>query len=99
MHRDTPPKPAQRRIRAQRGTVLRCKGWKQEVILRMLENNLENGERPEDLVVYMSAARAARDWKSFDLIVAALKDLEDSETLVVQSGKPIARFATHSRAP
>lgn len=88
-----------RRVVAQRGRLLRCKGWRQEVILRMLENNLENGERPEDLVVYMSAARAARDWTSFDRIVAALKDLESDETLVVQSGKPIARFRTHSRAP
>lgn len=88
-----------RRVTAQRGTALRCKGWKQEVILRMLENNLENAERPEDLVVYMSAARAARDWPSFDRIVAALKDLGNDETLVVQSGKPIARFATHVRAP
>ncbi len=88
-----------RRIVARRGTVLRCKGWKQEVILRMLENNLENAERPEDLIVYMSAARAARDWASFDRIVATLKDLTDSETLVVQSGKPIARFVTHPRAP
>lgn len=88
-----------RRIRAQRGTALRCKGWHQEVILRMLENNLENGERPEDLVVYMSAAKAARDWDSFDRIVAALKSLENDETLVVQSGKPVARLRTHERAP
>jgi urocanate hydratase len=88
-----------RRVAAQRGTALRCKGWRQEVILRMLENNLENGERPEDLVIYMSAARAARDWPSFDRIVAALQDLGNEETLVVQSGKPIARFATHGRAP
>ena len=87
-----------RRVLAQRGTALRCKGWHQEVILRMLENNLENGERPEDLVVYMSAAKAARDWASFDRIVAALKDLDNDETLVVQSGKPIARFRTHERA-
>ena len=87
-----------RRIRAQRGTTLRCKGWHQEVILRMLENNLENGERPEDLVVYMSAAKAARDWDSFDRIVAALKSLENDETLVVQSGKPVVRLRTHERA-
>src|SRR3954470_19431375 len=99
MHRDTPPKVASRRIRAQRGTVLRCKGWKQETILRMLENNLENGERPEDLVIYMSAAKAARNWDAFDKIVATLIDLEDNETMVVQSGKPIARFRTHARAP
>ncbi len=100
MHRDrhtvgsTP-----RRIVAQRGLALRCKGWKQETILRMLENNLENGERPEDLVIYMSAAKAARNWDAFDRIVGALKDLGNDETLVVQSGKPIARFRTHARAP
>ncbi len=98
MHRDPQP-AAKRRILAQRGTRLRCKGWKQETILRMLENNLENGERPEDLVVYMSAAKAARDWDAFDRIVTTLKDLGNEETMVVQSGKPIARFRTHARAP
>ena len=76
------------RVVAARGTALRCRGWRQETVLRLLENNLENAERPEDLVVYMSAARAARDWSSFDRIVAVLKDLRDDETLVVQSGKP-----------
>jgi urocanate hydratase len=90
---------ARPRVVAQRGTQLRCRGWKQEVILRLLENNLENGERPEDLVIYMSAARAARDWPSFDRIVAVLKDLAADETLLIQSGKPIARFRTHARAP
>ena len=90
---------ARARVVAMRGTERRCRGWKQETILRLLENNLENGERPEDLVVYMSAARAARDWASFDRIVAVLKDLRDDETLVVQSGKPVARFRTHTRAP
>ena len=79
-----------RRVLAQRGLKLRCKGWKQETILRMLENNLENGERPEDLVIYMSAAKAARNWEAFDNIVATLMDLGNDETLVVQSGKPIA---------
>ena len=69
------------------------------MLLRLLENNLENGERPEDLVVYMSAARAARNWDAFHRIVAALKDLRDDETLLIQSGKPIARFITHARAP
>jgi urocanate hydratase len=69
------------------------------VLLRLLENNLENGERPEDLVVYMSAARAARNWDAFHRIVAVLKDLRDDETLLIQSGKPIARFRTHARAP
>jgi urocanate hydratase len=100
MHRDphSTAHPA-RRVLAQRGTALRCKGWKQETILRMLENNLENGERPEDLVIYMSAAKAARNWEAFDNIVATLKDLNNDETMVVQSGKPIARFRTHARAP
>src|ERR1700754_2736295 len=93
------PAAKARRVQAQRGTLLRCRGWKQETILRLLENNLENGERPEDLVVYMSAAKAARDWEAFERIVAVLKDLADDETLVVQSGKPIARFRTHARAP
>ena len=69
------------------------------MLLRLLENNLENAERPEDLVVYMSAARAARNWDAFHAIVAALKDLREDETLVIQSGKPIARFRTHARAP
>ncbi|MDB5854153.1 MAG: hutU [Herminiimonas sp.] len=87
-----------RNIKAARGTTLRCKGWHQEVILRMLENNLENGERPEDLVIYMNAAKAARNWESFDAIVQALLTLDDDETLVIQSGKPVARFHTHVRA-
>ena len=100
MHRDSPQiDHLPRRVLAQRGLALRCKGWKQETILRMLENNLENGERPEDLVVYMSAAKAARNWAAFDNIVATLMDLGNDETLVVQSGKPIARFRTHARAP
>src|SRR4051812_9696328 len=90
---------APRIIKAARGTTLRCKGWQQETILRMLENNLENGERPEDLVIYMNAAKAARDWKSFDAIVATLKDLEADETMVVQSGKPVGRFRSHAFAP
>ncbi|MGD9944566.1 MAG: urocanate hydratase [Burkholderiaceae bacterium] len=90
---------APRSIKAARGTRLRCKGWQQEVILRLLENNLENGERPEDLVIYMSAAKAARDWESFDRIVQALTELDDDETLVVQSGKPVGRFRSRIDAP
>jgi urocanate hydratase len=86
-------------IQAMRGTSLRCKGWQQEVILRMLENNLENGERPQDLVIYMNAAKAARNWESYDAIVHALKTLDHDETLVVQSGKPVARFRSHALAP
>ena len=88
-----------RRVVAQRGTVLRCRGWRQEGLLRMLENVLEVGERPEDLVVYASLAKAARDWPSFDRLVDALKVLGDDQTLVVQSGKPIGVFPTHPLSP
>lgn len=87
------------RITAQRGTKLRCKGWRQEALLRLLENVLENGERPEDLIVYASLAKAARDWDSFHKTVEALKNLEEDHTLVIQSGKPIGVMRTHSKAP
>jgi urocanate hydratase len=90
---------APRHITAARGVGLRCRGWRQEGLLRMLENVLEVGERPEDLVVYASMAKAARDWPSFDRMVAALKMLRDDETLVVQSGKPIGVFPTHPLSP
>lgn len=88
-----------REVTAQRGLELRCKGWRQETILRMLENNLENAEDPDNLVVYMSVAKAARDWKSFDRIVATLSKLETDQTLVVQSGKPIGVFRGQSTTP
>ena len=88
-----------RNIKAARGTTLRCKGWQQETILRLLENNIENGERPEDLVIYMNAAKAARNWESFDAIVRTLRTMEADDTLVVQSGKPIGLFRTHAFAP
>ncbi|HEX2647277.1 MAG TPA: urocanate hydratase [Candidatus Dormibacteraeota bacterium] len=88
-----------RKITAERGTQLRCRGWRQEGLLRMLENVLEVGERPEDLVVYASLAKAARDWASFDRIVSTLRSARDGETLVVQSGKPIGVFATQPLAP
>ena len=87
------------RIAAQRGPTLRCKGWRQEAILRLLENNLENGEDPDNLVVYMSIAKAARDWESYERTVRALMGLEDGETLVMQSGKPIGRFRTRAGGP
>jgi urocanate hydratase len=90
---------ASRRVVAQRGLELRCRGWRQEGLLRMLENVLEVGERPEDLIVYASLAKAARDWPSFDRLVAALKVLADDQTLVVQSGKPIGVFPTHPLSP
>jgi urocanate hydratase len=87
------------RISAARGTELRCQGWRQEALLRLLENNLENAERQEDLVVYASFAKAARDWDSYHKIVHALKNLKESQTLIIQSGKPIGIFQTHKMAP
>ena len=86
-------------IRAKRGAELRCKGWKQETILRMLENNLENGEDPSQLIVYGGIAKAARNWESYHAIVEALTELEDNETLVIQAGMPVAVFKTHKLAP
>jgi len=91
--------PEQRNIKAFRGNELRCKGWRQEAILRMLENNLENGEAPDELIIYAGSAQAARDWESYDRIVQALKTMEEDETLVVQSGKPIGLFRTHTISP
>ena len=90
-----------RRIRAPRGSVLNAKSWLTEAPLRMLMNNLdpEVAERPEELVVYGGIGRAARDWESFDRIVATLKRLEDDQTLLVQSGKPVGVFRTHLEAP
>ncbi|WP_084243940.1 urocanate hydratase [Planomicrobium okeanokoites] len=83
------------------GTKLNTKGWQQEAALRMLMNNLDPdvAERPEDLVVYGGIGKAARNWESFDAIVRSLKELENDETLMVQSGKPVAIFKTHENAP
>ncbi len=80
-----------------RGTELSCKGWQQEAAMRMLMNNLdpEVAERPEDLIVYGGAGKAARNWECFDAIVYSLKELEGDETLLVQSGKPVGVFRTH----
>ncbi len=86
-------------VKAQRGDTLRCKGWKQETILRMLENNMENAEIPELLVIYGGNGKCARNWESYYAIIDSLKNLEDDETLVVQSGMPVAIFKTHSLAP
>lgn len=86
-------------IKAQRGTELRCKGWRQEALLRMLENVLENGENQKELIVYASLGKAARNWPSYHAIVNTLLTLEEDETLVIQSGKPIGVFKTHVRAP
>lgn len=88
-----------REVTAARGTDLRCKGWRQETILRMLENNLENAEDPDNLIIYMSVARAARDWKSFDRIVAALTTMREDQTLVMQSGKPVGLFPGQTTTP
>ncbi|MES3000974.1 MAG: urocanate hydratase [Pseudomonadota bacterium] len=87
-----------RSIKAARGPQLRCKGWRQEALLRLLENNLENGEKPEDLIVYTSA-KAARNWESFDEICALLRDLDADETLIVQSGKAVARMKSRVDGP
>src|ERR1019366_9136215 len=88
-------------IHAPRGTVLRCQGWHQEAALRMLHNNLdpEVAENPDELIVYGGTGRAARDWPSFHAIVRSLQQLENDETLLVQSGKPVGIFRTHSEAP
>ena len=88
-------------LHAPTGPKLICKGWQQEAALRMLHNNLDPrvAENPRELVVYGGIGRAARDWKCFDAIVATLKRLEDDETLLIQSGKPVGVFKTHTAAP
>src|SRR6266436_5430485 len=93
--------PASRVIRAPRGREISCKGWQQEAALRMLMNNLDPdvAERPDDLVVYGGTGKAARNWACFDAIVAALRALENDETLLVQSGKPVGIFRTHEHSP
>ncbi|HLH61328.1 MAG TPA: urocanate hydratase [Ktedonobacteraceae bacterium] len=90
-----------RTVHAPRGTELSCKGWQQEAALRMLMNNLDPdvAERPNDLVVYGGSGRAARSWAAFDAIVRALRSLENDETLLVQSGKPVGIFRTFPNAP
>ncbi|MBY9078018.1 urocanate hydratase [Paenibacillus sp. HN-1] len=88
-------------IRAPRGSALCTKGWIQEAALRMLMNNLdpEVAERPDELIVYGGTGRAARNWEAYDRIISALKELEDDETLLIQSGKPVAVFRTTRDAP
>lgn len=86
-------------MRAARGAALSCRGWRQEGLLRLLENVLEIGERPDELVVYAARGKAARDWPAYEAIVASLRELEESETLVVQSGKPIGVFPSRPEAP
>ncbi len=88
-------------IKAPTGSKITCKGWIQEAALRMLMNNLDPdvAERPEDLIVYGGSGKAARNWDAFDAIVNSLKNLENDETLLIQSGKPVAIFKTHTNAP
>src|SRR5215211_6229139 len=88
-------------ITAPTGTTLSCKGWHQEAALRMLMNNLDPAvaERPEELIVYGGGGKAARNWECYERIVATLRRLENDETLLVQSGKPVGVFRTHEEAP
>ena len=90
-----------RLVRAKRGLTLECRGWQQEAALRMLMNNLDPdvAERPQDLVVYGGSGKAARNWQCYDAIVASLKDLGDDQTLLIQSGKPVAVMPSHEMAP
>ncbi len=90
-----------RKITAKKGLEIECKGWEQEAALRMLYNNLdpEVAERPEDLVVYGGIGKAARNWEAFEAIENTLRELEKDETMLVQSGKPVAVFKTHEEAP
>ncbi len=88
-------------VRPPRGTQLHCKGWIQEAAYRMIQNNLdpEVAEKPEDLIVYGGRGKARRNWASFDAILDSLRVLENDETLLVQSGKPVAVFRSHADAP
>src|SRR5205807_8257657 len=88
-------------IRAPRGSERSCKGWHQEDALRMLMNNLDPdvAENPDRLIVYGGTGRAARSWEAFDAIVHSLRELENDQTLLVQSGKPVGVFRTHDEAP
>ncbi len=88
-------------VRAPRGTELHCKGWHQEAAMRMLMNNLdpEVAEKPEELIIYGGSGKAARNWEAYHAIVRSLQELENDETLLVQSGKPVGIFKTHEMAP
>jgi urocanate hydratase len=86
-------------VKADRGTALSCKGWRSEAILRMLQNNLENAEKPAELIVYGGTGKAARNWDCYEKIVESLKKLESDETLLVQSGKPVGIFKTFENSP
>src|ERR1700694_4391270 len=90
-----------RTIRAPRGSQLACKGWHQEAALRCLMNNLdpEVAEKPDELIVYGGGGEAARNGRAFEAIVRSLQELENDETLLIQSGKPVGAFRTHEYAP
>ena len=90
-----------RKVKAARGLKLSCKGWHQEAALRMLNNNLdaEVAEKPEELIIYGGSGKAARNWEAYDAIVKSLKKLENDETLMIQSGKPVGVFRTHEYSP
>src|SRR5690349_24103782 len=90
-----------RNVTAPRGREISCKGWHQEAAMRMLMNNLDAdvAEKPDELIVYGGAGKAARNWESFDAIVRSLHNLENDETLRLQSGKPVGIFRTHDYAP
>jgi len=88
-------------VRAPRGATISCKGWQQEGALRMLMNNLDEevAENPRKLIVYGGSGRAARSWDAFHAILAALRGLENDETLLIQSGKPVGTFRTFAHSP
>jgi len=90
-----------KKIKSPIGSKLTCKGWHQEAAFRMLQNNLDPdvAENPEELIVYGGLGKAARDWKSYEKIISALKNLENDETLLIQSGKPVSIFKTHKYSP
>lgn len=88
-----------RKIKANRGEKMTCKGWRQEAVLRLLQNNLENAEVPDELIIYGGTGKAARNWNCYDKIVETLQNLEEDETMLVQSGKPVGVFETHKLAP
>src|SRR5205823_10755098 len=90
-----------RNIRAPRGATLNCKGWHQEAALRCLMNNLDRevAEKPDELIVYGGAGKAARNWPAFEAIIRSPQELENDETLLIQSVKPVGVFLTHEYAP
>src|ERR1700737_1143100 len=90
-----------RTVRAPRGNELSCKSWHQEAAMRMLMNNLDPdvAENPDQLIIYGGTGRAARSWEAFDAIVRSLRVLQNDESLLVQSGKPVGKFRTHDEAP